>query len=283
VRWRDFQSSPAAGRRFSDGAHVVEREGLFESEPIRVGVLEGERASRGSLEAVLSADAEVVVAGIHDSGGRALEALRREPVDVLFLDVELADRDGFQLPRGVGAVVFMSTTEAHALRAFEAGALDYVLKPLEVERFVQVLSRAKAHVRRERIQHLVRRLAGLVETRQEAARAPRYLERLVIREVGRVTLLSVEDVDWVEAEDNYVQVHAGERSHLVRQPLRELEARLDPERFARIHRSTLVNLQRVQELRPLLHGEYQVILRDRTMLKLSRGYRERLVPLLAQG
>ncbi|RKH54288.1 LytTR family transcriptional regulator [Corallococcus sp. AB050B] len=123
----------------------------------------------------------------------------------------------------------------------------------------------------------------MVKTLPEPSPAQRYLERLVIREVGRVTLLPVEDVDWISAEDNYVQVHVGGRGHLLRQPLRELEARLDPERFVRIHRSTLVNLQRVQELRPLLHGEYQVILRDRTTLKLSRGYRERLGPLLAQG
>ncbi|WP_233609420.1 LytTR family DNA-binding domain-containing protein [Corallococcus sp. AB049A] len=122
-----------------------------------------------------------------------------------------------------------------------------------------------------------------MKTLPEPSPAPRYLERLVIREVGRVTLLPVEDVDWISAEDNYVQVHVGGPGHLLRQPLRELEARLDPERFVRIHRSTLVNLQRVQELRPLLHGEYQVILRDRTTLKLSRGYRERLGPLLAQG
>ncbi|WP_244219454.1 LytTR family DNA-binding domain-containing protein [Corallococcus interemptor] len=122
-----------------------------------------------------------------------------------------------------------------------------------------------------------------MKTLPEPSPAPRYLERLVIREVGRVTLLPVEDVDWISAEDNYVQVHVGGPGHLLRQPLRELEARLGPERFVRIHRSTLVNLQRVQELRPLLHGEYQVILRDRTTLKLSRGYRERLGPLLAQG
>ncbi|RKH01227.1 LytR/AlgR family response regulator transcription factor [Corallococcus carmarthensis] len=264
------------------------QEALFESAPIRVGVVDGESETLRHVLPLLDADADVRVAGVHDTGAAAVEALRREPVDVLFLDASLADMDGFQvlLDAGsacAGAVVFMTAREEHALRAFEAGALDYLLKPLAPERFVQVLGRAKEHVRLGRLQHLVRQLAGLVRTLPEPLRAPRYLDRLVIREVGRVTLLRVDDVDWMAAEDNYVQVHVGGHSHLLRQPLRELEARLDPERFVRIHRSTLVNLQRVQELRPLLHGEYQVILRDRTTLKLSRGYRERLGPLLAQG
>ncbi|RKG77839.1 LytR/AlgR family response regulator transcription factor [Corallococcus terminator] len=267
---------------------MVVREGLLESAPIRVMVVDGDPEARRLVGSVLDDDAEVVVAGVHDGGGSAVEALRREPVDILFLDVALEGLDGFQLLHEAGsscagAVVFMTAREDHALRAFEVRALDYVLKPLFLERFVQVLARAKEHVRRARIQHLVRQLAGLVESLPGPSRPPRYLERLVVREVGRVTLLCVDDVDWMAAEDNYVQVHIGARSHLVRQPLRELEARLDPERFIRIHRSTVINLQRIQELRPLLHGEYQVILRDRTTLKLSRGYRERLGTLLAQG
>ncbi|MFP2899001.1 LytR/AlgR family response regulator transcription factor [Corallococcus sp. 4LFB] len=267
---------------------MVFQEALFESAPIRVGVVDGGSDARRHVWPLLEADADVCVTAVHATGGAAVEALRREPVDILFLDAALADMDGFQVLHEAGsgcaqAVVFMDAREEHALRAFEAGALDYLLKPLVPQRFVQVLGRAKEHVRRERIQHLVLQLAGLVKARPEPSRAPRYLDRLAIREVGRVTLLCVDDVDWMAAEDNYVQVHVGGRGHLLRQPLRELEARLDPERFVRIHRSTLVNLQRVQELRPLLHGEYQVILRDRTTLKLSRGYRERLGLLMAQG
>ncbi|MHA7629232.1 LytR/AlgR family response regulator transcription factor [Corallococcus sp. M7] len=264
------------------------QEAVFESVPIRVGVVEGASETRRSVLPLLEADADVHVAAVHSEGGAAVEALRREPVDILFLDVDLEDLDGFQVLREAGsacagAVVLMTAKEEHALRAFEAGALDCLLKPRVPERFAQVLGRAKEHVRRGRIQQLVRQLAGLMRTLPEPSPAPRYLERLVIREVGRVTLLAVDDVDWMAAEDNYVQVHVGEHTWLLRQPMRELEARLDPERFVRIHRSTLVNLQRVQELRPLLHGEYQVILRDRTTLKLSRGYRERLGLLLAQG
>ncbi|RKH64051.1 DNA-binding response regulator [Corallococcus aberystwythensis] len=264
------------------------REELFEPVPIRVCVVDGESDTRRHVLPLLGGDSDVSIVGVHDTGSSAVEALRREPVDLLFLDTELADMDGFQVLHEAGsacarAVVFMAAREEHALRAFEAGALDYLLEPLVPQRFVQVLDRAKEHVRRERIQQLVLRLAGLVKALPEPSRPPRYLDRLVIREVGRVTFLPVDNVDWMAAEDNYVQVHVGGRSHLLRQPLRELESRLDPERFVRIHRSTLVNLQRVQELRPLLHGEYQVILHDRTMLKLSRGYRERLGPLLAQG
>ncbi|NPC68350.1 response regulator transcription factor [Corallococcus exiguus] len=264
------------------------QDALFESVPIRVGVVEGASETRRLVLPLLEADADVHVAAVHSEGSAAVESLRREPVDILFLDVDLEDLDGFQVLHAAGsacagAVVLMTAKEEHALRAFEAGALDCLLKSRVPERFAQVLGRAKEHVRRGRLQQLVRQLAGLVRTLPVPSPAPRYLDRLVIREVGRVTLLAVDDVDWMAAEDNYVQVHVGERSHLLRQPMRELEARLDPERFVRIHRSTLVNVQRVQELRPLLHGEYQVILRDRTTLKLSRGYRERLGLLLAQG
>ena len=263
-----------------------------ESGPIRVLLVDPERPSRQSLSTRLATDPEVEVVGECDSGPVAVRMLRKHPVDVVFLGVELPGMDGFQVlreagPAHTGATIFVNTDDTHALKAFEAHALDYLLKPYDDERFTRVLSRAKEHVRGGRIQALARQLMGLLGTSQSAANlapppppAPRYLERLVLKEVGRVAFLSVSEVDWLEAEDYYVQAHAGGQTHLLRQPLRELEAQLDPRHFVRIHRSTIVNARRVREMRPLFHGEYQVILGDGTCLKLSRGYRERLDALL---
>jgi two-component system LytT family response regulator len=264
-------------------------------EPIRVLLVDPERSTRQALGLLLAADPEVELVGMCASGPDALRLLRQHPIDVMFLDVEMPGMDGFQVLREAGsertgAIIFVTAAATHALKAFEVHALDYLLKPIEDERFTQVLARAKEHVRGERIQVLARQLAGLLGMTPGAAfgapslvpppSAPPYLERLVLKEVGRVAFLSVGEVDWLEAEDYYVQVHAGGRTHLLRQPLRELETRLDPHQFVRIHRSTIVNARRVQEMRPLFHGEYQVILRDGTCLKLSRSYRQRVDVLL---
>ncbi|MFP2906093.1 LytR/AlgR family response regulator transcription factor [Pyxidicoccus sp. 3LFB2] len=267
------------------------------SAPIRVLVVDDERVARQGLIALLAGDPEVQLVGECATGSQAVEALRRQSVDVLFLDIEMAGMDGFHVLQASGrqrppAVVFVTAHETYALKAYEVHALDYLLKPFDDERFARVLSRAKEHVRGGRIQLLARQMAGLLGTAPVPAPALAvnasaqpaspggYLERLVLKEVGRVVFLAVEAVDWLEADDYYVQVHAGRQTHLVRMPLRELEGQLDPRRFVRIHRSTMVNVQRVKELRPLHHGEYQVLLQDGTCLKLSRSYRERLDTLL---
>ncbi len=257
-------------------------------------------AASAPIRVLVVDDEDVELVGLCATGSQAVETLRRQPVDVLFLDIEMAGMDGFQVLRESGpgrpaAVVFVTAHETYALKAFEVHALDYLLKPFDDERFARVLSRAKEHVRGGRIQLLARQLAGLLGTAPAPApalpaspplppEAPGgYLERLVLKEVGRVAFLEVEEIDWLGAEDYYVEVHAGQQTHLVRKSLRELESQLDPRRFVRIHRSTIVNVQRVKELRPLFHGEYQVILRDGTSLKLSRGYRERLDALLGNA
>ncbi len=265
----------------------------MESVPIRVLLVDPERPARQNLSTRLAADPEVEVVGECARGPEALRMLRRHPVDVVFLDVKMPGMDGFQVlreagPAHTGATIFVNEDDTYALKAFEAHALDYLLKPYEDERVTRVLDRAKEHVRGRRIQTLARQLAGLLGTSPSAtALAPprpatRYLERLVLKEVGRVAFLSVSEVDWLEAEDYYVQAHAGSQTHLLRQSLRDLEAQLDPRQFVRIHRSTIVNVRRIKELRPLFHGEYQVILHDGTTLKLSRSYRERLDVLLGR-
>src|SRR5215218_5957146 len=258
---------------------------MSHAERIRTLVVDDERLARQSLHLLLSSDAEVELVGECGRPQEALRLLKQRAVDLLFLDVQMPGMDGFELLEAAGtdaAVVFVTAFEQHALRAFEVRAVDYLLKPYDDERFAAVLARAKAHVRGQRLQALAQQLAGLVAAPAAAAPPPaRHLERLVLRDAGRVTLLPVDQIDWVEADDYYVQVHAGGKSHLLRQSLRELEEGLDPQRFLRIHRSTLVNVARVKSLEPLFHGEYWVVLHDGNRLKLSRSYRDRLDALLA--
>lgn len=259
---------------------------------IRVLVVDDERAARRGMSALLSADPEVQVVAECANGPEAVTALRQHAVDLVFLDVQMPGMDGFQVLREArperAAIVFVTAHDTYALKAFEVHALDYLLKPFDDERFARVLARAKEHVRGGRIQALARQLSGLLGPLPAAAPAPspspgpRYLERLAIKKSGHVSFLPIEKVDWLEADDYYVQVHTGGQSHLVRYSLRELEAQLDPRQFLRIHRSTIVNVERVKELQPLFHGEFRVVLHDGTCLKLSRSFRERLDALLGK-
>ncbi len=259
------------------------------AEPIRTLLVDDEPIARKSLQLLLAKDPELELVGECTGGREAIAALRRAPVDLLLLDVEMPGVDGFEVLRAAGpgaaaAVVFVTAFDSYALQAFDAGAVHYLLKPFGDERFARVLARAKQHVRGLRVQGLVRRLGALCESDERHLAVPRgarYIERIAVKEGGRVLPIPVEQIDWVEAEDYYVQVHVGARAHLLRQSLRELEAQLDPRRFLRIHRSTLVNLERVKELQPLFHGEYWVLLRDGRRLKLSRSYRDRLEQVLS--
>jgi two-component system, LytTR family, response regulator len=256
---------------------------------IRTLVVDDEPVARKSLQVLLAKDPEVEVVGACATGREAIQALCREPVDLLLLDVEMPGVDGFEVLRAAGpgaaaAVVLVTAFDGYALQAFDAGAIHYLLKPFDDARFTQVLARAKQHVRGLRVQGLARSLGALCSSAPApaplSASSSGYIERLALKEGGRVLPLAVEEIDWVEADDYYVLVHVGPRSHLLRLSLRELEAQLDPRRFLRIHRSTLVNLARVKELQPLFHGEYWVLLHNGHRLKLSRSYREGLERVL---
>ncbi|WP_254614718.1 MULTISPECIES: LytTR family DNA-binding domain-containing protein [unclassified Myxococcus] len=264
---------------------------LMQRERLRTLVVDDEPLARQSLRSLLAGDAGMEVVGECATGREAIKVLRQGPVDVLFLDIQMPGADGFEVLRAVGpgaagAVVFVTAFDTYALQAFDVGAVHYLLKPFDDARFASVLARAKERVRGLRVQGMARQLGELYSAEEPvpAARpvaSPTYLERLAVKEAGRVLLVPVEQIDWVEAEDCYVQVHVGSRSHLLRQSLRELEAQLDPRRFLRIHRSTLVNLERVRELQPLFHGEYWVQLHDGRRLKLSRSFRDRLDQVLS--
>jgi two-component system LytT family response regulator len=181
--------------------------------------------------------------------------------------------------------VFVTAYDSYAIEAFDVQALDYVLKPFDDRRFHRALERAKDQIRHARIDHLASELvhvmAGGAPTPADKPSAPESVERIVIRDGGRTVFVPLTDIDWIEAADYYVQLHVGAKSYLHREPMRDLEARLDPRRFVRIHRSTIVALDRVAELRPSAHGDHCVRLRDGTDLRLSRTRRGQLRNLLA--
>ena len=228
----------------------------------------------------LRGEPEVEIIGECANGLEAVAAIRKLAPDLVFLDVQMPEMDGFEVIEAVGVermprVIFVTAYDQYTLRAFEVHALDYLLKPFDRERFLKALNHARSSLERGEFN---RQLVRLLDDRL-AARKP--LERLVIKSGGRIYFLNVDEVDWIEAADNYVELHVGRESHLLRETVSGLAARLDPGQFMRIRHSTIVNLERVKELRPLFRGEYLIVLRDGTELNSSRRYRKNLDAILA--
>lgn len=238
----------------------------------RVLTVENELAARRHLRGLLLLDPDLELAAECGSGAEAMRVLEHAKVDIVFADAEAQDMNGFEIARVISGrkplVILTSVRSDHALHAFEARAFDYLLKPIEEKRFESSLGRAKAEITR---------------TTLAAARPRQRPERIAVRQDGRVLFLRVDDIDWIEAADNYVGLHCAGRIHMLRETMRDAEARLDPARFVRIHRSAIVNIDRIRELRPWFRGDYQVILQDGTRLILTRNHRERLGSQLLLG
>ena len=185
-------------------------------------------------------------------------------------------------------MIFVTAYDEHALRAFEVNAVDYLLKPYDDDRFAAALQRAKDEVRRRQADTVNARLHQLLDYLQQApqpgaAPAENASDRILLKSSGEIFFLKAEEIDWIEAEGDYMKFHVSGRTHLMRETMARLEARLDPRKFIRIHRSTIVNIDRLRKLSPSFAGEYAVILHDGTKLKLSRGYHERIATLLKQS
>jgi len=252
---------------------------------IRTLIVDDEPLARQRVRALLEKDSEVEIVGEAGDGKSAVAAVQKHKPDLVFLDVQMPHLDGFgvlaELAGGpLPAVVFCTAFDRFALKAFEVQALDYLLKPFDRERFQQALARAKATVRKSADGAVDERLLALLRS---VAENRKTADRLVVKSAGRVYFVRVEEIDWIEAAGNYVKLHAGKDEHLLRESMSGLEARLDPKRFLRIHRSTIVNAERIRELQPAFHGDYAVILRDGTELTLSRGYRDKLTGFLGQA
>jgi two-component system LytT family response regulator len=245
---------------------------------IRTLVVDDEPIARERVLSLLQQEDDVEVVGECSDGPQAVYAIQHQAPDLVFLDVQMPGVDGFGVIEAVGTermptVVFITAYDEYALRAFEVHALDYLLKPFGRDRFRQTLKHARASLERRRAGDLGRRLLALVnDIKPERPK----LDRLVVKSGGRVFFLRTDEIDWIEAAGNYVRLHLGEESHLFRETMNRMETRLDARRFVRIHRSRIVNTERIKELQPWFNGEHVVILRNGTRLPLSRGYRDRL-------
>ena len=232
------------------------------AKPLRAVVVEDEPLGRALLRQMLAREPDVNLVAECAGGNEAISILERTHPDLVFLDVRIPDRDGFDVLSAASlssstAIVFVTAHDEYAVRAFDYNAVDYLLKPFDRDRFQRALDRARSHVR------------------QTQGRS-RYLERVVVKSRGSIFFLKTGEVDWIEAEGNYVRLHIGNESHLIRATIGGMESQLDPQRFVRIHRSQIVNIDRIRELRPWWHGEYHVLLKDGTQLILSRNYRSAL-------
>jgi two-component system LytT family response regulator len=259
-------------------------ENLKAPEKIRVVIVDDEFLARKGLRQQLAGAADVEIIAECNNGRDAVAVIKRENPDLVFLDVQMPELDGFGVLETVGlqqmpVVIFLTAYDEYALRAFEVHALDYLLKPIERERFMTALERARSQIKRENMSDLSRRLRRLID---EWELQQKYADRIIVKTAGRIMFLSVEEIDWIEAADNYVCLHVARNSHLLRETMSSLEKRLNPATFLRIQRSTIVNIERIRELQPVLNGEYQVMLRNGTKLTSGRGYRHNVLALLKQ-
>jgi two-component system LytT family response regulator len=254
-------------------------------------IVDDEPLARQAIRLALDRDREVRVVAECSSGSAALEVIGRQDIALLFLDIRMPGLDGLEALSRLATpptTVLITAFADHAVTAFDLEVVDYVLKPFDDQRFLRAVERAKRHARARLdgdpaaahdAEQLIRRRAA-ISGHDQGMQPGSVLERLVIRNGSRIATLAIDDIDWIEAQDYYAEIHAGGRTYLVRQSLQKLAASLDPERFARIHRKTIVNIRRVKELEPMLHGEYAVFLHDGTRLKLSRTFKSQLGRLL---
>jgi two-component system LytT family response regulator len=246
-------------------------------------LVDDELLARELLREMLQGDSQVEIVGESVNGSEAIESIRLHSPDLIFLDVQMPGLGGFEVLEALGKdapyVIFVTAYDQYAVRAFEVNALDYLLKPFDQERFDVALQRAKAQIMSGRNGGADQRILALLE---EIKAGNKYLERLVIKGGGRIYFLETAEIDWIEAEGNYVSVHSAKKSHLLRETISSLEAQLDPKKFVRIHRSSIVRLDHIQELQPWFHGEYRIILHDGTQLTLSRNFKDKLQAALGK-
>src|SRR4051812_36490854 len=245
---------------------------------IRTLIVDDEPLARERLAALLAGEGDIEIVAQCRDGEEAVTAIVDHEPDLVFLDVQMPQMNGFEVIEAVGGermplVIFVTAYDQHALRAFQVRALDYLLKPFDRDRFTDALQRARTQIESQTSGDLGRRLIALM---RDLKRDPPKTDRLVVKSGGRLFFLRADEIDWIEAAGNYVRLHVGNQSHLLRETMNAIEARLDSERFFRIHRSRIVNVERIQEMQPWLNGEYSIVLRSGVRLTLSRGYRERL-------
>ena len=254
-------------------------------ERIKTLIVDDEPLARRNLRVLLEKDPQIEILDECRNGREAVKAIQALSPDLIFLDIQMPEMDGFDVleragPEHIQAIVFVTAFDQYALKAFDVHALDYLLKPFDDERFAHALHRAKSQIEACEINRLSKRLLALLEERDSerkvAVAQKDYLTRLMIKASGRVVLLKVSEIDFIEADGNYAKLHVGRKAHLLREKMNDLEGRLDPAKFVRIHRSIIVNLDRIKEMHPHFNGDYIVVLQDGQKLRLSRTRRENL-------
>jgi len=251
---------------------------------IRTVIVDDETPARNRLRQLLKEEKDFQVIAECANGRQAVETIQRDKPDLVFLDVQMPRLTGLEVCDALTAagaklpmVIFVTAYDTYALKAFEVHALDYLLKPFDRERFQKSLHYAKRQLAGTGTRETDPRLAALLEDLRGSARKP---DRIVFKQNGRVIFLRTETIDWVEADGNYVRLHAGTESHYFRETLASIEAQLNAAKFMRISRSTIVNLDRVKELQPLFYGDYVVILHNGSRLNMTRNYRDRLEAII---
>jgi two-component system, LytTR family, response regulator len=242
---------------------------------LKVIVVDDEPLARERIRTLLAPESDVQLVAECANGPEAITAIQRETPDVVFLDIQMPEMDGFQTLRALGAplplVIFVTAFDEHAVRAFEAQALDYLLKPFKPARLRASLDRAREQLARRKPDEITKQLAALLESR---ANVGGYLTRIAVRDRDRLHFVKTSDIDWLEASGNYVIVHSGRENHVLRETLTALEAQLSPREFLRLSRSAIVKLDRVRHVEPTFNDEHVVVLTDGTRLPLTRGVRE---------
>jgi two-component system, LytTR family, response regulator len=254
---------------------------------IRTLIVDDEPLARQRVRKLLELDPDITLLGECGDGEQAIAEVCRSRPDLMFLDVQMPALDGFGVLHALRAagselapeataipvVIFVTAHDTYALKAFEVHALDYLLKPFDKARFAVALERAKTQIRQGNSAALDERVRSLLQSVQTQRPNP---ERLMVKADGRIYFVRIDQIDWIEAAGNYVRLHVGKEIHLLRESLAALENKLDPSHFVRIHRSTIVNLERMRELQPAFHGDYVIILHDGTELPVSRSCRDKL-------
>ena len=252
---------------------------------IRAAIVDDEPLARERIRSLLVEAGDVDVIAECANGREAIEALEQSPPDLLFLDIQMPEIDGFDVLQAIGVgrvpvVIFVTAYDQFALRAFEAHALDYLLKPFDDERFEAALQRARERIHQQQGGDLDLRLRALLEEMSAGRRG--YLHRLVVPTGHRSIFIRTEEIDWIEADRNYIRLHVRGRTHLLRENLSRIESTLDPAKFCRIHRSSIVNIDRIQAVESLSRGEYLVVLHDGTKLTSGRSYRRNLHAIMGK-
>ena len=259
--------------------------------PIRALIVDDEPLARTGVAQLLEPVEEVTVVGEAADGAEAVRQIEEQAPDLVFLDVQMPEMNGLEVVRAVGVddmpvTIFVTAYDEYAVDAFDAHALDYLLKPIDEARFEEALDRARTRLQEVETDALGRRLEGLLrryEGDADDTGGAEPLERFTVRTRDRIYFVDPDDVQWIESEGDYVALHDGEDTHLVRKTMKELEARLPEDRFLRVHRSYIVNIDYVEELRPLDHGTYRLHMAAGTPLKTSRGYSDNVEALIDSG